>query len=190
MLTSFADCTVNNLHSICVDSVDAIVAFISEHHHFLYHGKTWLELDEPPHGLVQPWIFCLICSMLASVSSKQSPFLSCCSTGNKASYFVHLYDHHEQIINLKHLLPHHLNIPGTVEEIIYCIYFPNQPAIKSASLLFKLGWLMFQPTCSVLLLPFSNLFLYGPFQSIIQVEVTFWLCPYDTWSALNNCMII
>ena len=37
-------------------------------------------------SLIQPWIFCLNCSMLASISSSQSSSLSCYSTGNKALY--------------------------------------------------------------------------------------------------------
>ena len=37
-------------------------------------------------SLIQPWIFCLNCSMLASISSNQSSSLACCSTGNKTLY--------------------------------------------------------------------------------------------------------
>ena len=91
---------------------------------------------------------------------------------------------------LKHLLPHHFNIPGRVQQIIYCVWFPNKPAIQSASLLFQLGWLEFQPTCSLLLLPFPNLFPHRPVHFLIPVEVTFWLCPHETWSALTKCLII
>ena len=39
-------------------------------------------------SLIQPWIFSLNCSMLASISSYQFLSLSCCTTGNEALYYL------------------------------------------------------------------------------------------------------